>query len=68
MATSALWARVIVTLRSPEVQHIVTVGEFERWLDASPRSPAEMVRKNRLREMLGASETFPATSCSCFSA
>ena len=26
--------------------------DFERWLEASPRSPAEMVLKNRLRDLL----------------
>jgi hypothetical protein len=27
------------------------VQDFERWLEAGPRSPAEMVLKNRLREL-----------------
>jgi hypothetical protein len=35
---------------------MVRVQDFERWLKASPRSlaatPAEMILKNRLRELL----------------
>jgi hypothetical protein len=31
---------------------MVRVQDFERWLEASPRSPAEMIFKNRLRELL----------------
>jgi hypothetical protein len=26
--------------------------DFERWLEPSPRAPAEMILKNRLRELL----------------
>jgi hypothetical protein len=35
-----------------EVQHTVGVQDFERWLGRGSPSPAEMVLKNRLREML----------------
>jgi len=28
------------------------VQDFERWLEASPRSPAELALKNRMREFL----------------
>jgi hypothetical protein len=31
---------------------MVRVQDFERWLEASPRSPTEMILKNRLRELL----------------
>jgi hypothetical protein len=31
---------------------VYRVQDFERWLEASPRSPAEMIMKNRLRELL----------------
>src|SRR5450631_995447 len=33
-------------------EHTVGVQDFERWLAAAPHAPAEMVLKNRLREML----------------
>jgi len=34
---------------------MVRVQDFERWLEASARSPAEMILKNRLRELLAKS-------------
>src|SRR3984957_12325796 len=41
-----------VKVKHPEIEHMVRVQDFERWLEASPRSPAEMILKNRLRELL----------------
>ena len=41
-----------VKVRQPEVEHKVQVGDFENWLTAYPRSPAEMSLKNRIRELL----------------
>ena len=43
---------ITVKVKSPEIEHTVRVQDFERWLEASPRSPAEMILKNRLREIL----------------
>jgi hypothetical protein len=43
---------VSVKVKHPEIEHTVRVQNFERWLEASPRSPAEMILKNRLRELL----------------
>jgi hypothetical protein len=43
---------ISVKVKSPEIEHTVRVQDFERWLEASPRSPAEMILKNRLREIL----------------
>jgi hypothetical protein len=43
---------ISVKVKSPQIGHTVRVQDFERWLDASPRSPAEMILKNRLRELL----------------
>ncbi len=44
--------RITVKVKHPEIEHTVCVQDFERWLEASPRSPAEMILKNRLRELL----------------
>ena len=41
-----------VKVKHPEIEHTVRVQDFESWLEASPRSPAEMILKNRLREIL----------------
>jgi hypothetical protein len=43
---------ISVKVKHPETEHTVRVQDFERWLEASPRSPAELVLKNRLRELL----------------
>jgi hypothetical protein len=39
-------------VKHPEIEHVVRVQDFERWLEASPRSPAELALKNRMREFL----------------
>ena len=43
---------ISVKVKSRKIEHTVRVQDFERWLEASPRSPAEMILKNRLRELL----------------
>jgi hypothetical protein len=43
---------ISVKVKYPEIKHTVRVQDFERWLEASPRSPAELILKNRLRELL----------------
>lgn len=41
-----------VKVKQPEAEHTVRVQDFERWLEATPRSPAEMILKSRLRELV----------------
>jgi len=41
-----------VVVKNLEVEQTVHVQDFERRLEATPRSPAEMILKNRLRELL----------------
>lgn len=43
---------ISIKVKHPEIEHTVRVRDFERWPEASPRSPAEMILKNRLRELL----------------
>jgi len=43
---------ISVKVKHPEIEHTVRVQNFERWLEATLRSPAEMILKNRLRELL----------------
>jgi hypothetical protein len=43
---------ISVKVKHPEIEHTVRVQDFERWLEITPRSPAEMALKNRLREIL----------------
>jgi hypothetical protein len=44
---------ISVKVKHPETEHTVRVQDFERWLETTPRSPAKMILKNRLRELLG---------------
>ena len=44
---------VTVKVRHPEVTHVVKIQDFENWLNRGCKSPADMVLKTRLRQMLG---------------
>jgi hypothetical protein len=44
---------ISVKVKQPEAEHTVRMQDFERWLEATPRSPADMALKTRLRELLG---------------
>jgi hypothetical protein len=44
---------VTVKIRNPEITHIVKIQDFENWLNRGCKSPADMVLKTRLRQMLG---------------
>jgi hypothetical protein len=37
-----------VKAKQPESEHTVRVQDFERWLETSPRSPADMILKKSL--------------------
>jgi hypothetical protein len=43
---------VTVRVKQPVMEHRVRARDFETWLNAAPKSPTEMVLKNRLRELL----------------
>jgi hypothetical protein len=43
---------ISVKVKHSEIEHTVRVQDFERWLEATPRSPAELALKDRLRELL----------------
>jgi hypothetical protein len=45
-------ASVVVRIRQPEVEHRVRIRDFESWLEAAGRSPAEMALKSRLRDIV----------------
>ena len=44
---------VAVKVRHPEVTHVVKIQDFENWLNRGGKSPADIVLKTRLRQMLG---------------
>jgi hypothetical protein len=45
--------KIRVVVKQPEVEHTVRVRDFEMGLESNGRSPAEMILKTRLRELLG---------------
>jgi hypothetical protein len=47
---------VEVKVRHPEITHTVKIQDFENWLNRNRRTPAEIVLKSRLRQMLGMRE------------
>ncbi len=40
---------VTITVKNPEVEHTVRLADFERWLQAQSKSPAEEALKTELR-------------------
>jgi hypothetical protein len=42
----------VVKVKHPEIEHKVRTQDFENWLAAAPKSPAEMALKNRLGKIL----------------
>ncbi|MGA8145637.1 MAG: hypothetical protein WB987_17260 [Candidatus Acidiferrales bacterium] len=44
---------VTVCVKSVPIEHTVRIGEFTKWLERNGTSPAEMMRKRRVREILG---------------
>jgi hypothetical protein len=41
-----------VKVKQTEVKHQVKIKDFEQWLNSSAKSPADMVLKSRLRDLL----------------
>jgi hypothetical protein len=44
---------VTVAVKSVPVEHHVRIGEFTKWLERSGTTPAEVMRKRKVREILG---------------
>jgi hypothetical protein len=47
---------VTVKVKQPEVTHLVKMQDFENWLRRQGKTPAEIVLKSRLRQLLGMPE------------
>lgn len=45
--------RLEVQVQEPAVKHTLSVLQIKRWLDGASISPNEMVRKQKLKAMLG---------------
>ena len=44
--------RLRVEVREPPVQHSLTIQQLKRWADRTPLSPAERIKKERLKALL----------------
>lgn len=42
-----------VRVKSPETTHIVTVSQIQRWCDGVAVSPDELIRRRKVKELLG---------------
>jgi len=47
---------VKVCVKNVQVEHTVKLGEFTKWVERNGRSPAEVIRKGKIREILGMAE------------
>src|SRR5215471_1117700 len=45
-------ASVVVKIAQPEIEHRVRIRDFASWLESVGKSPAEMILKKRLREII----------------
>ena len=43
---------ISVVVKQPEIEHKVSLRDFERWLESQGRTPAEVGLKGRLRDLL----------------
>jgi hypothetical protein len=44
--------RIDIEVSEPPVQHFLMYGQLTQWLDGGAKSPAEMAKKRKLKEML----------------
>jgi hypothetical protein len=42
-----------IEVREPATQHTVSVGQLRRWCDGVSVSPAETIRRAKLKQLLG---------------
>src|ERR1700735_5790246 len=47
---------VTVCVKNVQVEHTVKMGEFTKWMERNGKSPAEMMRIRKVREILGMPE------------
>jgi hypothetical protein len=49
---------VKVCVKNVQVEHSVKLNEFTKWVERNGRSPAEVIRKGKIREILGMAERY----------
>jgi hypothetical protein len=48
--------RLEITVRAPATHHVVTVQQLQRWVNGTTNSPAETLRKAKLKQLMGANK------------
>jgi hypothetical protein len=41
-----------IEVREPAVKHTVTLAQLQRWANGATKSPAERIRRERMRQLL----------------
>jgi hypothetical protein len=45
-------SRLEIEVREPAMKHTVTLAQLQRWANGATRSPAERIRRERMRQLL----------------
>ena len=45
--------RLEITVREPSTVHALTVQQVQRWVNSVTTSPAEVLRRNKVKQLLG---------------
>ncbi len=46
-------SRLQIQVREPSTTHSLTVAQLNRWIDSGSKSPAEVLRRARVKQQLG---------------
>jgi len=46
-------SRLEISVREPGTTHSLTVQQLHRWIDSGTKSPADVVRRARVKQLLG---------------
>jgi hypothetical protein len=53
--------RLEIAVRSPATNHVLSVNQLQRWLDGVTKTPADALRKAKLKHLLGIQDHPPPT-------
>ena len=46
-------SRLQIEVREPSTTHSLTVSQLQRWIDGGTKSPADVLRRARVKQLLG---------------
>jgi hypothetical protein len=53
VTASTLYETVTVCANNVQVEHTLKIGEFRKWMERNGKSPTEMARIRKVREIFG---------------